>query len=66
MTSALGRPSAPANVIAIHRAWSSATWGLGSFHTSERRGGVERRQLEMKGVEAGDRNRGVGGERRRE
>ena len=27
---------------------------LGSFHTSERRGGVERRQLELKGVEGGD------------
>ena len=39
---------------------------LGSFHTSERRGGVERRQLELKGIEGGDRKRGVmGGERRR-
>ena len=27
---------------------------LGPFHTSERRGGVERRQLELKGVEGGD------------
>jgi hypothetical protein len=26
---------------------------LGSFHTSERRGGVERRQLKLKGVEDG-------------
>jgi hypothetical protein len=26
---------------------------LGSFHTSERRGGVERRQVELKGVEGG-------------
>jgi len=40
---------------------------LGSFHTSERRGGVERRQLELKGIEGGDRKRGVmGGERRRQ
>jgi hypothetical protein len=27
---------------------------FGSFHTSERRGGVERRQLKLKGVEGGD------------
>jgi hypothetical protein len=27
---------------------------VGSFHTSERRGGVERRQVELKGVEGGD------------
>ena len=27
---------------------------LGSFHTSESRGGVEGRQLELKGVEGGD------------
>jgi hypothetical protein len=27
---------------------------LGPFHTSERRGGVERRQLELKGVVGGD------------
>eukprot|EP00982_Pelagococcus_subviridis_P016527 31482-Pelagococcus_subviridis.AAC.11 len=40
---------------------------LGSFqHTSDCRGGVERRQLKLKGVEGGDRNRGVGGETRRE
>jgi hypothetical protein len=26
----------------------------GSFHTSERRGGVQRRQLELKGVDGGD------------
>ena len=31
----------------------------------ERRGGVQRRQLEFKGVEDGDRKRGVGGEMRR-
>jgi len=27
---------------------------LGPFYTSERRGGVERRQLELKGAEGGD------------
>ena len=27
---------------------------FGSFHTSEYRGGVERRQMELKGVEGGD------------
>jgi hypothetical protein len=31
-----------------------ASHALGSFHTSERRGGVERRQLKLKGVESGD------------
>eukprot|EP00982_Pelagococcus_subviridis_P013224 31231-Pelagococcus_subviridis.AAC.8 len=39
---------------------------LRSFHTSERRGGVQRRQLKVKGVEGGDSKRGVGGETRRE
>jgi hypothetical protein len=27
---------------------------LGAFHTSERRGGVERREMELKGVAGGD------------
>eukprot|EP00982_Pelagococcus_subviridis_P017569 31550-Pelagococcus_subviridis.AAC.2 len=39
---------------------------FGPFYTSESRGGVHRRQLKLKGVDGGDRNRGVGGERRRE
>ena len=40
---------------------------LGAFHAKRRRGGVQRRQLESKGVERGDRKRGaLGGERRRE
>ena len=39
---------------------------LGPFHTSECRGGVERRQMELKGIEGGDRKRGVGGETRRQ
>jgi hypothetical protein len=43
----------------------STSSALGSFHTKRCRGGVERRQLELKGVEGGDRNRGVDGEMRR-
>ncbi|EEH51754.1 uncharacterized protein MICPUCDRAFT_53787 [Micromonas pusilla CCMP1545] len=31
-----------------------ASRAFGSFHTSERRGGVERRQLKLKGAEGGD------------
>eukprot|EP00982_Pelagococcus_subviridis_P008139 30816-Pelagococcus_subviridis.AAC.2 len=37
----------------------------GPFYTSESRGGVERRQMELKGVAGGNRKRGVGGETRR-
>jgi hypothetical protein len=33
------------------RITATTTSPLGSFHTSERRGGVERRQLKLKGVE---------------
>jgi hypothetical protein len=29
-------------------------YASGPFHTSERRGGVQRRQMELKGVEDGD------------
>eukprot|EP00982_Pelagococcus_subviridis_P007967 30797-Pelagococcus_subviridis.AAC.2 len=43
----------------------SAESGFGSrVRARRRRGGVERRQLELKGVEGGDRKRGVGGEKR--
>jgi hypothetical protein len=31
-----------------------ASASLGPFHTKRRRGGVERRQLKLKGVEGGD------------
>jgi len=49
------------------RRWRRLAAGLGSsVHTSERRGGVERRQSELRGVEGGDCERGVGGEMRRQ
>ena len=38
----------------IKRARSRASSASGSFHTSERRGGVERRQLALKGIDGGD------------
>ena len=43
--------------VAFNRATSALTLGVstsGSFHTKRRRGGVERRQLKLKGVEGGD------------
>jgi hypothetical protein len=44
---------------------TSSRFGIsGSFHTSECRGGVERRQSELKGVEGGDWTHWMGGETR--
>ena len=37
-----------------------------TFYTSECRGGVQRRQVELKGAEGGDSKRGMSGEMRRE
>jgi hypothetical protein len=36
------------------RVSGTTRFALGSFHTKRRRGGVHRRQLELKGVEGGD------------
>jgi hypothetical protein len=38
---------------ATRSSFSALIAALGPFHTSERRGGVERRQLELKGAEGG-------------
>ena len=46
-------PFLPLNA-SIARRTSPHRPACGPFHTSERRGGVERRQLELKGVEGGD------------
>jgi|MDSW01.2.fsa_nt_gb hypothetical protein len=45
----------PPSWYAVSLLFSSATTAdLGPFHTRECRGGVERRQLELKGAEGGD------------
>eukprot|EP00982_Pelagococcus_subviridis_P016445 31479-Pelagococcus_subviridis.AAC.7 len=38
----------------------------GPFHTKRRQGGVQRCQVELTGIEVGDRDREIGGEKRRE
>ena len=45
---------ATATTLLMNTSFVSATDVLGSFHTKRRRGGVERRQLKLKGVEVGD------------
>ena len=40
--------------LAVAPAWCAFLRLLGSFYTSEWRGGVERRQVELKGVEGGE------------